>query len=210
MHTTFDIANYYTLEDLLPIVASLAKKFTSCESTSVTYERAQSFMEAVIYCIRHFYENENQDGNIILCEKSVPAEMAYTHGYESVCAKVKKTLEKYNQMLECFDHYENVTYHDTVEKGIAAFFLHYDPVFAPMENVITMDYPVPQLDVSLEGIDRLEQYIDLICEEQVFLQRFPREFVLEELRMFHPMYEKEILNLKEIILTEQRGYTPEI
>ena len=190
MHTTFDIANYYTLEDLLPIVASLAKKFTSCESTSVTYERAQSFMEAVIYCIRHFYENENQDGNIILCEKSVPAEMAYTHGYESVCAKVKKTLEKYNQMLECFDHYENVTYHDTVEKGIAAFFLHYD--------------------VSLEGIDRLEQYIDLICEEQVFLQRFPREFVLEELRMFHPMYEKEIFNLKEIILTEQRGYTPEI
>ena len=41
----------YEMEELVPIVAKLAEGFTSKESTSITYERAQQFMEAVLYCI---------------------------------------------------------------------------------------------------------------------------------------------------------------
>ena len=38
----------YTMEELIPVVAGLAGKFTSKESTSITYERANQLMEAVI------------------------------------------------------------------------------------------------------------------------------------------------------------------
>lgn len=42
----------YEMEELLPLVAKLAAKYTSGESTSVTYEAAGQLMEAVCYCIR--------------------------------------------------------------------------------------------------------------------------------------------------------------
>ena len=42
----------YEMEDLVPIVAKLAEGYTSKESTSITYERAQQLMEAVLYSIR--------------------------------------------------------------------------------------------------------------------------------------------------------------
>ena len=41
----------YELEELFPVVAELARKYTSGESTSITYERANHLMEAVLYCI---------------------------------------------------------------------------------------------------------------------------------------------------------------
>ena len=41
----------YEMEELVPIVAKLAKRYTSGESTSITYEKAQQLMEAVLYSI---------------------------------------------------------------------------------------------------------------------------------------------------------------
>lgn len=43
------------MEELIPVVAELADKYTGYESTSITYEKAQQLMNAVIYCI-HEYE----------------------------------------------------------------------------------------------------------------------------------------------------------
>ncbi len=42
----------YSLEELLPIVARLSEKYTSFQSTSITYEKAEQLMGAVLYCIR--------------------------------------------------------------------------------------------------------------------------------------------------------------
>lgn len=44
----------YEMEDLLPIVAELALKHTGFEHTSITYERAQEFMMAVLYCLKEY------------------------------------------------------------------------------------------------------------------------------------------------------------
>ena len=44
-------------EDLVSIVRKLAEKYTSGESTSVTYETAEKLMGAVIYCIREAERN---------------------------------------------------------------------------------------------------------------------------------------------------------
>ena len=42
---------HYEMEELVPIVGRLAQKYTANESTSVTYEKAEQLMEAVLYCI---------------------------------------------------------------------------------------------------------------------------------------------------------------
>lgn len=48
----------YEIEELVPIVATLAEKYTSKESSSITYEKAQQLMEAVLYCIREAGQTE--------------------------------------------------------------------------------------------------------------------------------------------------------
>ena len=46
----------YQMEELLPLVSALTDKFTSKESSSVTYETAQMLMEAVLFCIQEYEE----------------------------------------------------------------------------------------------------------------------------------------------------------
>ena len=50
----------YKMEELVPIVAKLAEEYTAGESTSITYEKAQQLMEAVIYSI---HEGEGEESN---------------------------------------------------------------------------------------------------------------------------------------------------
>ena len=40
----------YEMEELVPIVGKLAEKYTANESTSITYEKAEQLMGAVLYC----------------------------------------------------------------------------------------------------------------------------------------------------------------
>lgn len=190
-----EVVERYTMEELIPIVGSLTEQFTSHESSSVTYERAGQFMEAVIYCIAHC-DCETENGLMVSKPR---AEEAYRTGYEAVISKVKRTQEKYNRLLTFFDDYGNRNYRDTVEKALPGFFMYYDAKYAPMETMITMDYPVFGLDMNMEGIDMIAQYIDAIWKEQQYLNKFPRDYVLDELRLFHPKYENEFFNIKEIL-----------
>lgn len=202
------VTEIYGPEDLLSVTAKLTGQFTSNESSSVSYERARSLMEAVIYCIRHFYENGRE--NEVAGPDVIPAEEAYKHGYRAVFEKVKKANEKYNELLSFFCAYGNRNYSDTVEKGLRCFFLYYDIKFSPMENIITMDYPVFGMNLELSGIDLIEQYIDRIYEEQLYLQKFQKDYIVEQLRLFHPNYEKEYFNLKEILEIQLEKRTMEL
>lgn len=189
-----DVISLYSMEELIPIVAKLTEEFTAKESSSVTYERARQFMEAVIYCIGHA-----QNGDHAVAAGPLSATEAYEIGYAAVVEKVRKTIERYNELVKFFDHYGNQNYRDTVEKALPGFFLYYDAKFAPMDHIITMDYPVFGLDMELEGIDRIRAYMDAIWEEQIYLRQFPREEVIDRLRSFHPHYEREYFNVREIV-----------
>lgn len=199
-----EVVSMYSMEELIPVVADLTEQFTSHESSSVTYERARQLMEAVIYCIAHLdYETNN---GIILSKPG--AKEAYKIGYEAVVRKVIKTKEKYNKLITFFDDFGNRNYRDTVEKALPGFFLYYDVKFAPTDSIITMDYPVFGLDMTLNGIDMIAQYIDTIWDEQQYLHKFPRAYIIDELRCFHQRYENEFFNIKEIIelqLTKERN-----
>ena len=185
----------YEMEELLPIVAELADKYTSKESTSVSYEKANQLMEAVLYCI---HQCEDREG--LLSKRGLPAREAYRLGCERLLKKVKKVQEAYNEMVVDFCAYGNENYQDTVTEGIYAFFRYYDALFAPQETIITMDYPTIRPIIGSSGIDAIESYVKAISLEQQFLHAIPQETVFKILQQYQADYHKQFYNICSIVL----------
>lgn len=97
------------MEELLPVVGKLAEKYTGWESTSISDEKAEQLMEAVLYCIGEV--TGQQEG--LVSQEKISAELAYEMGYQCVVEEVKETLDLYHAILPGFSFYENRCLHDT-------------------------------------------------------------------------------------------------
>ena len=187
----------YEAEDLVPIVAELAKRYTSGESSSITYEAAGRLMEAVLYCIREF---EKGEAFSLTTVKKLPAGKCYERGLELVEKKVQDALKLYNRMMLYFSSYGNRCLQDTVGKGMPEFFKWYDYRLNPQDTLLTLDYPI-LMDLSADtGIDRIYGYLLCISLEQKFLRKFHRDFVREALAEYDSRYQWMIDNLCEVVL----------
>lgn len=187
----------YEAEDLVPIVAELAKRYTSGESSSISYEVAGQLMEAVLYCIREF---EKGEAFSLTTVKKLPAGKCYERGLELVEKKVQDALKLYNRMMLYFSSYGNRCLQDTVGKGMPEFFKWYDYRLNPQDTLLTLDYPI-LMDLSADtGIDRIYGYLLCISLEQKFLRKFPRDFVREALAEYDSRYQWMIDNLCEVVL----------
>ena len=187
----------YEAEELVPIVAELAKRYTSGESSSITYEAAGQLMEAVLYCIREF---EKGEAFSLTTGKKLPAGKCYERGLELVEKKVQDALKLYNRMMLYFSSYGNRCLQDTVGKGMPEFFKWYDYRLNPQDTLLTLDYPI-LMDLSADtGIDRIYGYLLCISLEQKFLRKFHRDFVREALAEYDSRYQWMIDNLCEVVL----------
>ena len=191
----------YPMEELIPILAELTDRFTSKESTSVTYERARELMEAIMYCIRQC----EMQGNLV-DRKGLSAREAYQYGYQSLIEKIKNTQDMYNEMILHFCAYGNENYQMTVTRALPGFFRYYNPQFAPQETIITMDYPTicPVTDAC--GIHAIATYIEYIYYEQIFMGAFPQDYVYQVLTKFQASYRKQYYNICIIILRHVLGH----
>lgn len=191
----------YEMEELIPIVAALADQYTSKESTSISYERANHLMEAVLYCI-----DQCREGRQLTDSRGLTAREAYECGYELVMQKVKRTQELYNEMIMDFCAYGNENYRVTVEKAIPGFFRYYNAKFAPQETIITMDYPSIRPIADETGINAVAKYVEYISYEQRFLRALPQEYVCDILFRFQPDYGKQFYNICQIIVRHILGH----
>lgn len=194
--------NQYSMEEVIPIVSELAWKYTGCDHTSVTYEKAQMLMEAVLYCI---HEYERQESNALLV-KHISAREAYEQGRAIVMDKLRRLQELYNQLIVDFKDYGSVCLRDTIRQGIPAFLDNYDFRFAPQETLLTLDYPILRDDTSRSGISRVLSYVQCICLEQKFLKKINEYDIAETLRRYQRDYEHLIENICEIILQDMIGH----
>lgn len=192
----------YQPEELLEFVAQLAEKYTGGDHTSVTYERAQSLMEAVLYCIHE----SKMPGQNALKKEGMSAGEAYRLGYARIVQKVGQLKARYEELLSVFCSYGMKCLEDTVQKGIPQFFYRYDPQFCPQDTILMPDYPVRRDLEGLSGADRIWEYLECICLEQEFLSRFDVEYVREVLREYHPDYGELMENLCDIILPDVLGH----
>lgn len=192
----------YQMEELVPIVAELAEKYGGYENTSISYEKAQMLMDAVLYCI-HEYETGSGD---MLMDKKVSAKEAYTVGRQLVAEKVKKLTEIYNEMMPVFNDYGSLCLQETIIKGIPAFLQRYDIKFNPQDTLLTLDYPVLTDLSGLTGVDAVFRYVSDVCLEQVFLREFHSAYVGEVLSALHNEYEMLVANICSIVLRNTVGH----
>jgi len=188
----------YNIEDLLPLVAELTQKYTLGESSSVTYQKANQLMEAVIYCINE-YKNSSSQTNAV-AYSFISAKEAYTQGYRLVLEKVEKAKNKYYNLIQIFCDYDNENYRDTFFDGISGFFKYYNAQFEPQNHIITMDYPVLYSLSEFEGIDAVDKYLDCISIEQHFMNKLPKEYVFQTLFSYQKDYRKQFYNICSIVL----------
>lgn len=186
----------YALEELFPIVADMAARYTSYESSSISYERAERLMEAVLYCI-----NEYQQQSTTLPEiQKLPAREAYLLGYEAVMEKVHRMKELYHGILEDFSSFKNVFLENVVLKEIPDFLRRYDAVYDPQNTWITFDYPILADISGLSGIDAVYEYVRCIALEQRFLRALEPDRAERLLCAHCPGYETIPENLCMILL----------
>ena len=193
----------YDMEELVPIVGMLAEKYTSHESTSISYEKAEQLMGSVLYCIQ---EAEWSGQSALVSEKGLSARQMYDRGVLCVNEKVGSALTLYNEVLSEFHWYENRCLYDTFVKGMPAFFKWYDVRFNPQETILTLDYPVLKDIYEYSGIDKIYEYIECIGLEQRFLRGFPENYVKSILKKCSRQYKDMIENICEIVLTAVVGH----
>ena len=190
----------YEMEKLLPLLAALTSKFTSGESSSVSYERARHLMEGILYTIR-IYEKE---GNLVGGGKPEATE-AWRIGQKLLIRRMREVKERYQTLCGTFRDYGNRNLRDTFGMALPGFLERYDQKYAPQETIITMDYPVLSKTSGLTGILAIDQYLDAIAAEQNFLQRFPEEYVKGILVRFQKDYQSQFFNLGRIVLRHLLG-----
>ena len=193
----------YEMEELVPIVGKLAEKYTSHESTSITYEKAEQLMGAVLYCIHELWESS---GNAPSLNKKLSAQRAYEMGAAYVREKTGKALDLYNRILPEFCHYENKCLYDTFVKGIPEFFKWYDIQFEPQNTILTLDYPILKDISEYTGIDKIFEFIKSIGLEQKFLKLFPAGYVINILSKDNRNWQESMDNICEIVFTHVIGH----
>lgn len=212
------------MEELVPIVAELARKYTGYESTSLSYEKAQQLMGAVLYCIREAQAEETwemsaeparescggpekwREEEVRLASEPMPARQAYEEGLLRVKRKVEAAGKLYREIMADFDDYGNRCLQDTVARGLPEFFQWYDIKFQPQNTLLTLDYPVLRDLSGYTGIDRIWEFLTCIRLEQMFLSPFPPGYVESVLSRYDGGYRDMIENVCEIVLTGVLGH----
>lgn len=208
----------YQLEELLSIVEVLTIQHTSNQSSSITVETAKALLSAVNYCIQENAQTfevhpsaqlnddeERQNSIWTNQENHLTAKMAYEKGYNLVIQKVKRALSLYNDIMEDFRGYGNIAYYDTIVEGMPAFFQYYDPKFEPENHLLTLDYPIIKSVYHLNGVDAIYEYLSSIMLEQVFLQVYQDDCIVNLLKRYDENYRELLFNIPEVVFQNAIG-----
>lgn len=169
------------MEQIMPIVAKLADKYTSKESSSVSYEVAAMLTEAVVYTVEECFDRENasevgakEKGESLIAQNFETKNLSvfYEKGKDIICRKVYEAKDLYEKIIESVQDYGCVNYRDTILKGFPAFFTKYDYKFRPQNHILSLDYPLLVQNEDLTGIDMILQYLKGIYIEAEFLKKF--------------------------------------
>lgn len=190
------------MEELFPIVSELAQKYTGYESTSITYEKAQSLMEAVLFCLNEY---NNLYAKSIF-QKEISVREQYNIGAKLLSEKVEDIRKTFNKLSLQFEDFGVKCLYDTVQKGIPQFLKWYDIKFCPQDTILTLDYPLLIDCRAMTGADAVYQYIRAIQMEQIFLGKFDRNYIVSVLEKYNPEFRDMMENICSVVLTNIIGH----
>lgn len=190
------------MKELLPVISELAQQYTGCESTSITYEKAQSLMEAILFCLREYSDSCANT----LVSRDISVKEQYITGRKLLSDKVEKIRKIWNEISIRFADFGVKCLHDTVQKGIPQFLKRYDIRYCPQDTILTLDYPVLTDCSDMAGADAVYAYMRAIRTEQMFLDAFDRNYIVRILEKYDSDYRDMIENICSIVLANMIGH----
>lgn len=190
--TRNEVGNMYTMEELVPIVYKLANELASDGHSSVPYTMARQLMETVMYTIAHAYTG---DKDLVVAD-GLSAQEAYEIGYQNLIKQQKRVKMKYKLLLKNFDDYGSSTYASAVRRDVAKFFEHYNIKYFPIRDGVELEYQIEHGYRSSEGLDIIEEFVDAVWDEQIYLRKYPRQYVIKKLLSYDKNYGQYVDNLK--------------
>lgn len=192
--TRNEVGNMYTMEELVPIVFKLANDIASEGHSSVSYDVARLLMETVMYTIAHAYVGDKK----LVVGEGLSAQEAYEIGYQNLIKQQKRVKMKYKLLLKSFDDYGSTTYASAVRGDVAKFFENYNIKYFPTRSVVQLEYQLEHGYKSSEGLDMIEEFVDAVWDEQIYLRKYPRQYVKKKLLSYDKNYGQYVDNLKVI------------
>lgn len=190
------------MAQIMPLVITLTRKYTSNESTSVPYKTAEMLMEAVIYTVSETMDQQDLPAH----DATIDVAKLYTRGKEIINEKLHSAKERYEKIVNPFVDYGCKNYYDTVYRGSIGFFKKYDPLFQPQNHILTLDYPVLINLDEKTGIDLMETYLECIEKECRLLSKFAPDTITHLLESIMPSYKELYMdNLCEPVLMRLIG-----
>ncbi len=169
--------NERQMMELLQIVSSIKKQYEAEGRGTLTYERAETLMDCVNYCI-----NESiHVGHVI--DNDTNMQEAYQQGLKIIEDKVAAARADYRELMSGLNDYDIINYRNVVVYGLADFFGNYDAVIAPMDNIAAnyplMKWSIDNGKVAAYGIDLIEDYVRCLRIERAFLDNYEEAYVLD-------------------------------
>ncbi|MDF2821050.1 MAG: hypothetical protein K0R15_1491 [Clostridiales bacterium] len=211
--------NDYSMEELMPILSERVKKYTSNDSTSVTYVIARQLMNSILYCMNEDTTNvgstnedltnkeskKKESDQVRVVDEKINAVDAFRNGLLNKKKKITRSKRLFLEINKTFNAYHNLCYYETVIKGMPAFFAKYDVEFDAGNHILSLDYPLICEIQDLIGIDIIYEYLRRIQLEQLFLSKFPAEWIEKVLLGFHEEYSDYIFNVCKVVLRNVLG-----
>jgi hypothetical protein len=198
--------NNYPMEEILELLSERVSKYTSNESSSVTYDTARQLMSSMLYCIEAAdYDSSKKDDTALPVSKQINARKAFEIGLLKRKEKVVKAKLLYQKISNSFYFYQNRCYYDTIIKGMPIFFDRYDPEFNADNHILSLDYPLLYPIINYTGIDLIAEYLQRTLLEQNFLHKFSYSAVMNILNEYHPDHCELIVNICKLIFRNAIG-----
>ena len=188
----------YSQEEILALLAGLARKWTRGESTSLREEKAREMLESILFVI-----------GLRMRAGDAPesAAQAFTEGLSLYRRKMAFCRRTQEWILANLFQMPNHFYALTIREGINGFFKLYDPEFAAQRIHITADYPIYPGRPKAEGIVFIERYLRAIEAENDFLTHFSPANVDRLLCAMGSDYRSAPVNLFGPVLAAALGLT---
>lgn len=195
------------------------KYYTKDESSSVLEEDAEKILDEIDYTIsiylKELYEEDKRLKNLnkqnILLDKLKNEELSFMfqNGFKIIKKKREESrllfLKVQNDKLKT----DNLSYNDTIDRGIGIFFTTYNDFFTPQEAPCSIDY---QLfigdiggDIGCVGIEYIEKYLKTLDLENEFCRNFNTQEISEVLNGYDRESEFLLINIFELIFINSIG-----
>lgn len=198
-----DISNIQ--DELIKIFMRQTDQWNHGKSSSIPLEKAQEFMNSIMYVIGIALKTDKEIDEMISILKESSMINLFNKGLEIIQKKIDISHRIHKEIMDHLLDTPNVFYKSTIQEGIKGFFKLYDPYLNADEIHITADYPIFIGRPHLNGIEFIERYLRYIQMENAFCLCFASKNIHYLLCGLAKGYKSIPLNIFEPVILSALG-----